>query len=186
MKYEKTANPIENSSWKDKIAVMYLVQNEIQRLDKLGIWQYYYPEIAATEKQLATVETHLGHSIDRDYRDFLLCANGWKCFTQSVNLFSTGDLTGSSLMDYAMAMLTILDEENVIKASGFTRAELLPIAATFEDRELHVITRPTSRKPGIVIWFSGEEIERFPNFKEYFLAMTDYNRLEIDRLKNDS
>jgi hypothetical protein len=33
--------------------------------------------------------------------------------------------------------------------------------------------------------FAGEEIDRFPNFKEYFLAMTDYNRLEIDGLKQD-
>ncbi len=108
---EETINSIENSSWKDKIAVMFLVQNEIQRLDKSGIWKYYYPELAATEEQLAAVEAHLGHKLDKDYRDFLLCANGWKGFIQTINLFGTGDLMGSSLMDYAMTMLGILDDE---------------------------------------------------------------------------
>jgi hypothetical protein len=171
--------------WKDNIAILFLVQEEVRRWDKLGLWQYYYPELAATEGQLAAAEEHLGHSIDKNYRDFLLCANGWRGFTQSVNLFGTGDLMGSELMDYAMMMLGILDDENVLKDSGFTKSELLPIAATFSDSELHVITRPTSRQPGAVIWFDGEEMDRFPNFEEYFLTMTDYNRLEIDGFKKD-
>ena len=181
MKQEETTNL---KKWQDRIAILYLVQEEIQHLDKLGIWQYYYPELAATIEQLKAVEAHLGHSIDKNYRDFLLCANGWKCFTQTVNLFGTGDLLGSSLMDYAMTMLDILDDENVLTSSGFSKAELLPIAATLEDRDLHVIARATSHQPGVVIWYSGEEIERYPDFEEYFLAMTDYNRLEIDRLRN--
>ncbi len=54
-------------AWKDKIAVLFLVQEEIQRRDKLGILQYYYPELAAAEEQLATVERHLGHPVDQQY-----------------------------------------------------------------------------------------------------------------------
>jgi hypothetical protein len=137
-------------------------------------------------EQLTAVEAQLGHSIDKGYRDFLMCANGWKCFSQTVNLFGTGDLMGSSLMDYALEILCILDDENVIASSGFTKAELLPIAATFEDRDLFVMTRATSHQPGVVIWSSGQEIERYLNFEKYFLTMADYNRLEIDRLKKDS
>ena len=184
MKHKETTSI---KAWKDNIAVAFLVQEEIQRLDKLGIWQYYYPDLAATKEQLAAVEAHLGHGLDKDYRDFLLCANGWKGFTQTVNLFGTGDLMGSSLMDYALEMLDVMDDAYPFSESaGFSKAELLPIAATFEDRELHVMTRATSRQPGVVIWFSGQEIERYPDFKEYFLAMTDYNRLEIERLKNEN
>lgn len=171
--------------WQDRIAVRFLVKEEIQRLDKLGMWQYYYPELAATEKQLAAAEAHLGHRIDKSYRDFLLCANGWKWFIHTVNLFGTGDLIGSSLMGYALEMLDVMDDAFPIsESSGFSKEELLPIAATFEDREIHVITRATSCQPGVVIWFSGQEIERYPNFEEYYLTMTDYNRLEIDWLKN--
>jgi hypothetical protein len=183
MKHEKTDIL---KAWKDNIAVMFLVQEEIQRLDKLGIFQYYYPELAATEKQLASVEMHLGHPIDQKYRNFLLCANGWSCFSQSVNLFGTGDLMGSALMDYALEMLDVMDDAFPISDStGFSKSELLPIAATFEDRDLHVMTRPSSHQPGVVIWFAGQEIERYPNFEEYFLTMTDYNRVTIDWLKKN-
>lgn len=34
-----------------------------------------------------------------------------------------------------------------------------------------------------VIWFAGEEIDRFENFEEYFLAMIDYNREEVLALR---
>jgi hypothetical protein len=171
--------------WKDQITVMHLVQNEVQRYDELGLYEYYYPELAATEEQLVTVEAYIGHSIDNDYRDFLLCANGWKWFTQSVNLFGTGDLEGSALMGRAMETLEILDDEKVLKVTEFTKAELLPIAASFEARDLFVITRPMSREPGVVIWFPGGEIEMYQNFKEYFLAMVDYNRYGIESFKKD-
>ena len=170
--------------WKDKIAVMFLVQEERQRVDKKGIWSYYYPELAATEEQLIATEAHLGHCIDKGYRDFLACANGWKCFSQTVNLFGTDDLIGSDLMNYALEMLDVMDDAFPLsESSGFAKEDLLPIAATLEDRDLHVMTRPTSRQPGVVIWLAGQEIERFPNFEEYFLAMADYNRLSIDWLK---
>lgn len=181
---EKKQNAEENKEWKDKIAVMVLVKQEIWRLDKAGLWPYHLPEVAATEEQLMTAEAHLGHGIDKGYRDFLKCANGWKGFSQTVNLFGTGDLVGSSLMNYALEMIEVMDEAYPIEDTGFSKEELLPIAATFEDRELHVITRATSHQPGVVIWFSGQEIERYQSFEEYFLAMTDYNRLEIDRLRN--
>ena len=166
-------------NWKDRIAVMFLVQEEIQRHDKLGVFQYYYPELAATEEQVNAVEKHLGHCLDKDYRDFLMCANGWKCFNQNVSLFSTGDLEGSSLMDYALEMLETMDMEYPIGYTGFSKEELLPIAATKEDKDLYVITRATSHQPGVVIWFAGEEVERYPNFEEFILAITDYNRANI-------
>lgn len=181
MKYE---NSDSLKVWKDRIAVMFLVQEEIQWLDKSGIWEYYYPELAATTKQLDSVEAYLGHCLDKEYRDFLMCSNGWKCFVQNINLFGTDDFMGSDLMNYALQMLDVMDDAYPLKYTGFSKEELLPIAATFEDKDLHVITRATSHQPGVVIWFAGQEIERYPSFEEYFLAMTDYKRLEIDRLKS--
>ena len=176
-----------SDDWKDKIVAMGLVKQELQQVDKLKFWPHHLPETEATEEQLAATEAHLGHSIDKDYRDFLLCANGWKAFTQSVNLFGTEDLMGSGLMEHASEMLKVLDDAFPLsESSGFSRAELLPIAATLEERDLHVMTRPTSQYPGIVIWLSGQEIERYPNFREYFLAMVDYNRLEIDWFEKNS
>ena len=166
MKDEKESNL---KDWKDKISVMVLVKQEIQRLDKMGIWPHYLPEIAAIEEQLASAEKYLGHSIDKDYREFLMCANGWKGFLHTIDLFGTGDLIGSSLMDYVLRNLDVMDDAaKLSETSGFLKEELLPIAATREDIDLFVITRETSSHPGIVIWFAGGEVEKFPNFKEFF------------------
>lgn len=47
------------------------------------------------------------------------------------------------------------------------------------------MTKEDTKNPGVVIWFAGEEIDRFTSFKEYFLAMMDYNRLDLKDLKPD-
>ncbi|MBL2434413.1 SMI1/KNR4 family protein, partial [Klebsiella pneumoniae] len=52
------------------------------------------------------------------------------------------------------------------------------------DKDLFVLCLPNSSRSGEIIWFAGEEIDRFKNFDEYFLAMVDYNREEILALKN--
>ena len=59
----------------------------------------------------------------------------------------------------------------------------MPISATEFDRDVFAITRPESPSPGIVVWFAGEEIERFATFDEYFLAMIEYNRIALSRLR---
>jgi hypothetical protein len=56
------------------------------------------------------------------------------------------------------------------------RDRLLPIATTLEDRDLFVLDLET----GEVIWLAGEEIDRYPNFDEYFAAMVAYNQQEIE------
>jgi len=34
-----------------------------------------------------------------------------------------------------------------------------------------------------MVWLAGHEIDRFPSFDEYFWAMADYNRLEVQHLR---
>jgi hypothetical protein len=38
---------------------------------------------------------------------------------------------------------------------------------------------PRSKEPGIVVWVAGYQIERYPNFDEFYLSMLDYNRDQI-------
>jgi len=45
------------------------------------------------------------------------------------------------------------------------------------------MVRPLSHAPGTVIWLAGEEIDRYPTFTEYFLAMIEYNRLLVKDLQ---
>jgi hypothetical protein len=155
------------------------------KLDSSGIWPHHLPELAANEETLRKTEAQLGFRIDQDYREFLKMANGWKGFIQTVDLFGTEELSGSPTMQYAQSLLGFV-EDGVIKSTGFSREELLPIAATKYDKELFVITRPTSLVPGTVIWFAGEEVDRYPNFTEFFLAMIEYNRQLVEDMKNNS
>ena len=168
--------------WKQQIAVAWLVRQEMMGVDTQKLWPYHLPEVAAADEQLLEAEQHLGHSIDPRYKAFLKCANGWPAFYQAVDLFGTDDLIYGSRKENGEFILSLLDEA-VVKKSGIKREDLLPIAATNLDRDLFVITRPTSNSPGIVIWFAGEEIDRFPNFDEFFLAMVEYNRIAVKRFK---
>lgn len=171
--------------WRTLIATMVFVKQELTRFDVNGLWPHHLPEVAASEARLDAAERQLGHGLDRKYRAFLSCADGWRGFYQTVNLFGTAQLLGGGEMAYAVKILGALDEE-VLHASGYGRDDLLPIAATPLDRDLFVMARPKSSSHGEVIWFAGEEVDRFPDFEAYFRAMIDYNRREVQDLKDES
>jgi hypothetical protein len=120
-----------------------------------------------------------------EYRTFLLHANGWPAFYQTVDLLGADDLTGGKRFEHAAEMLGYV-EEGVLADAGLRRNDLLPIAASPVDLDLFVITRPSSARPGVVIWLAGTEVDLFPSFSEYFLAMIDYNRLEVQELTQDT
>ena len=173
-----------NEDWRNMIVAMVYVKQELMKLDVEGIWPHHLPELAASEERLRKIEAYLGYRLDQDYREFLKMADGWKGFCQTVDLFGTQEFAGSSIMEYAKTMLEAI-EDNVIKSSGFLREDLLPIAATRFDRDLFVMAIPTSHSPGTVIWFAGEEIERYPSFTKYFLEMVKYNRLLVEDIKGN-
>lgn len=171
------------SNWRENIATMVLVKQELMKQDVKHIWSHHLPEIGANEDSILAVEKELRLKLDSMYRDFLKYANGWKGFYQTVDLFGTEQLKGSTIMDYAKILLNAIDDD-VLKESGFSRDQLFPIAVTESDKDLFVLCLPNSPKPGAVVWFAGEEIDRFENFNEYFLAMIDYNRDEVSALKD--
>jgi hypothetical protein len=173
-----------NEVWRDRIVAMVYVKQELMKLDLNGIWPHHLPELAASEETLRKTEEYLGFRINQDYREFLKMANGWKGFLQATDLFGTQELSDSPMMQYAQSLLGFV-EDDVIKSTGFSREELLPIAATKYDKDLFVMTLPTSRSPGIVIWLAGEEVDRYPSFVEYFLAMIEYNRLMVEDMKKE-
>jgi hypothetical protein len=168
--------------WKSRIVTLVQIKQLMADLDEKGLWQYKLPGVAATEEGLRAVEMQLGEPLDSRYRDFLRCADGWPAFHQTVDLFGHRDLLGSMAFRHAMQMLDAIEEE-VLVASRLRREDLLPIAATPVDLDLFVITRASAPQPGLVMWFAGYEIDRFPSFDEYFLAMMDYNRLEVKALQ---
>jgi len=171
------------ADWKKRIVELVFVKQKLAELDVEGLWQHRLPGIAATEAKLRGVETHLSEPLNPAYREFLLHADGWQAFYQSVDLFGSRDLMGSDRFRHAMEMLSYV-ENDVLVAGELQRDELLPIAASSVDLDLFVMTKRSAAQSGLVVWLAGSEIDRFPNFGEYFLAMIDYNRLEIQHLRN--
>jgi hypothetical protein len=171
------------AEWKRKIAIGLLVKRAMMETDVEMSFSYYLPEVAATESQLVDAEKSLGHTLDGRYKEFLRCANGWQGFWHISDLFGTSDLIGGPRLENVEHLLSLLDN-GVLKSASLERHHLLPITATRIDRDLFVITRPTSPSPGLVIWFAGEEIERFRTFEGYFLAMIEYGRQDVKWLKD--
>ncbi|KAB2929640.1 MAG: SMI1/KNR4 family protein [Leptonema illini] len=168
--------------WKTHIATMGFVKQMVMKADVKNMWPHHLPEIAATERQLKETENKLGYKIDEHYREFLSFADGWKGFYQTVDLFGTGDLLSGDRYLNAKKMLSYL-ENDVLERSHLERKTLMPIAATAEDLDLFVLVCPPAKEKGIIVWFAGDEIQRFDNFEEYFLAMIDYNRNALKILK---
>ncbi|MBD8035090.1 SMI1/KNR4 family protein, partial [Solibacillus merdavium] len=131
------------SNWRENIASMVLVKQELFKQDVKQIWPHHFPEIGANEDNILAVEKELRCKLDPMFRDFLKYANGWKGFYQTVDLFGTEQLKGSIIMDYAKILLNAIDDY-VLKESGFSRDQLLPIAATEFDKDLFVLCLPNS------------------------------------------
>lgn len=167
------------------IGAAWQIKQEMMEWDLKHIWPYHLPELAATNDQIRLVESQLGYPIDTRYKAFLLCANGWPGFYQTVDLFGTKDLVEGDRKENSEVMLSLIADETLTK-SGVNRSEILPIAATELDRDLFVITTPHCSSPGTVLWFAGEEIDRFSSFDDFFLAMMEYNRRELKKLRDSA
>jgi SMI1 / KNR4 family (SUKH-1) len=176
---------MEETDWKQRIAQLVLVKQKLAELDTKGLWQYRLPAVAATEAKLKSVEQRLGEALDPAYRAFLLHADGWPAFYQTVDLFGSDDLAGGDRLHRAADMLSYV-EEDVLTRGDLRREELLPIAASAVDLDLFVLTKRSAALPGAVVWLAGYEIDRFPSFDEYFMAMIDYNRLEVQNLRSEA
>lgn len=172
-------------NWKERIVNLVAIKQTIDELDKKKLWEYRLPGVAATPEQLDAVEAALGEPLDPHYRSFLEHAGGWPAFWHTVDLFGPEDLLGGERVRHANEMLSYI-EDDVLEGGGLRRADLLPIAASPVDLDLFVMTRRSSRSPGGVVWLAGSEVDRFPTFEEFFLAMMEYNHLELQSVQGRS
>lgn len=167
------------SDWRKEIAIAWYVQNETAKLDKKRLWNYLLPKVAATEQDLAATEGVLGFALDPRYRAFLSYANGWRCFYQDVDIFGTAELRGGYPMRDACSILDEIDSE-VFAKSKLVRSDLFPIGFSGKQSDVFVLLKPGRANSGAIVWLAGYEIERFPQFDEFFLAMVDYNRIRFE------
>lgn len=169
--------------WKKRLAEMLMIRNELYKADKGQLWEYYYPEVAAELSEILLVQEKLQIKLSQDYIDFLLCANGWRCFYQLVDLFGTKDFESESMSLAKMLLNTELEYDELLND---IREYLFPIAVSRTDKDLFVMVLTEGREYGQIIWLAGGEIERFLSFSDFFEAMIEYNKDELEDILNEN
>ena len=168
--------------YKQLIVRLLTVRDKMMEIDTKQMWEYHFPEIACNESEIERVQEYIGFKLDNEYVSFLLCANGWKCFYQMVDLFGTKDLVSDKMKiaeDYLQAELEYDEELCSIKD------KLLPIACSQDDNDLFVLVLDGCTYSGSVIWLAGGQIDRFDSFYDFFESMIEYNRITYEyMLKN--
>lgn len=169
--------------WKERLVEMLMVRNELYKADKGQLWEYHYPEVAAESSEILLAQEKLQIKLSQDYIDFLLCANGWKCFYQLVDLFGTKDFEAEN-MSLAKTLLNI--ELEYDESLNDIKEYLFPIAVSRTDKDLFVMVLTEGREYGQIIWLAGGEIERFLSFSDFFEAMIEYNKEELEDILDEN
>lgn len=169
--------------WKERLVRMLIVRNELYEADKEGLWEYHYPEVAASMSEISLIQQKLKVEFSEDYINFLLCANGWKCFYQLVDLFGTKDFETEAI-EYSNKMLEA--ELNNDESLSSIRDSLLPIAVSRTDKDLFVMVLKEGDEYGQIIWLAGGTVECFASFTDFFESMIEYNKEELEDILGDN
>lgn len=158
------------SSWIER---MLSVREEMHRLDSEKLYRYYPPNKGCSDEDLRRAETRLGVKLDSQYASFLRRADGWREFFADISLFGTRELTGSPEMDMARELLDVVYPLN--PHLEYKKEDLLPIAADEVGRGFFALTPAVEGGHGSVIWFVGQEVERYASFHRFLSAILQYN-----------
>ncbi len=168
---------------KELFAVMYELKNKLREADKNQLWEYYHPEDAAKMDEINFAQEKYKIKFCKEYIDFLLCSNGWRCFYQLVDLLGTKDFE-TEKMEHAKRLLSVEIQYN--DALNRIKDYLFPIAASRTDKDLFVMVLKEGKEYGQIIWLAGGEIERFESFNTFFESMIGYNQEELEDIVGEN
>jgi len=163
--------------WKASIARIAYWKQIMNENDKLGAFPWHLPKVAASEARIAEAEAHMctsfsASSFSESYREFLGLANGWNGFFVSTDLFGTDDF----LSGRAAEVRNRPDVQEYVSSLGLPDGMAVPIGASEVDKDVFILVSETSTiRPGEVLWLAGSEVDRYPDFHEFFEAMVNYN-----------
>lgn len=158
--------------WKASIVKIVHWKQVANEHDKLGAFPWHFPKVATNEAQIVEAETFMGSSFSAPYREFLGLANGWNGFILSTDLFGTEDF----LNGRALEVRKRPDVQEYISSLGLSAEMIIPIGASDADMDVFMLVSENSpTNAGEVLWLAGSEVERYPDFREFFEAMVNYN-----------
>ena len=91
--------------WKKLIVILVHIRSQLMEADKEKLWEYHLPGLATTKDKIEKVQKKINLCLSEEYKEFLLCANGWPCFYQMVDLFGTNELMSDKMLR-ALKMLS--------------------------------------------------------------------------------
>lgn len=168
---------MRSHSWPVLIAKLVEVKQLVEETNP-GFWPHHYPEVGASPEVIDHIESVLERKLPWSYRQFLLHANGWKGFFQTVDLLSCEQLVGSSHREY------FDNEYGGLCADDWARLALRPedlvvIGVTLEDRDAFVLNYASDQQgEREVVWLAGDVVDRWVSFYDFFLSMIEYNKRE--------
>lgn len=168
------------SDWEELIGFSVLLRQQVHDL-KPDLRPYTIPGVGATEEQLRAAEARLGYPLDPMHREFLSYANGWRYFFVYTHLLGTDELGQGELWQTGNELLQLYYSEGPARTDFPPRGEITLVAVGSEVTDLFVIWRtgPTLDGGRPVSWLAGEEIDRFPNFREFLLSVNQYLQNDI-------
>ncbi|AZK97316.1 MULTISPECIES: SMI1/KNR4 family protein [Streptomyces] len=169
------------AGWSVLCAEMDTVKRRLKAHDRRALWPHEPRRPPAPPERIAGIATVTLCPVDPDYAAFLRHADGWPGILQDIDLFGTRDFGTSAYADAEESVRTIQEVARIERDRGFSR--LVPIGASRDDIDvlvLHGNGKPDRRNP--VSWFAGGEVERYPTFTDFFLAMIAANEAEADFL----
>lgn len=157
--------PTDELKWKRRIGQHILAKNEIAKVDTANLFRYRLPRMACAEHTLVACEVALGEPLPLEFREFLLCADGWPTFKQDWDLFDTAELLGGGLGPRAEELLRYIASEGGPEAQLL--GDVLPIAVSASTIDVVVLGKysrsRSASQPGEELSVPGMPVHRiFP------------------------
>lgn len=169
------------SDWSALFAEMETAKRRLAASDRDGLWRHEQRRPPAIPSRIAEIATVTHCSVDPEYADFLLHADGWSAILQDIDLFGTADFYTDAYAEAEELVRVIEDEVEIEHGESFTR--LIPIGASRTDIDILVMPCASDlKRPAPVIWLAGGEIERYRTFSDFFRGMIAENTAEADSL----
>lgn len=167
------------TEWKTEITRIMHWKQIAAKHDKYHALSWNIPRVCAKPEEIVEAETRIGVPFSTQFKELLLLMNGWKGFYILIDLFGTEDfLAGRSTKIWERPEI----KEYIIH-SGFSTNDIIPIGASDAELDVFLLVSPRSTKgAGTVLWWAGEEIDRFPTFRDFFSAMVNYNAQVANKL----
>jgi hypothetical protein len=157
------------------------IKSKIHDRDKDGLWPYNFPKIALKENQINDFEIMQGKKLPFEYREFLKITGGWIGYMQCNDLVGIDYISNSKYMKIYDDVFLGLDD---VWIEGVEKSDLLPISINTFDGDIFLIS-VNNCTLGKIYWIgSGNEIDRWDNFVDYFASIIEYNKRELLKLEN--